>query len=170
MPAGPRADRAPVPWSMAKILVTGMSGTGKSTALSMLGSRGHRTVDTDTDQWSQWVTAPDGSADWVWREDAVSVLLAEHRSGGLFVAGCKSNQGRFYPQFDHIALLSAPAEVLLARIAARPDNPYGKTPAERDLILQHLAEVEPLLRATATIEIDASAPILEVVRRLEELG
>ena len=155
---------------MAKTLVTGMSGTGKSTALGVLGSRGHRTVDTDTDQWSHWVTAPDGSADWVWREDAVRELLAGHRSGSLFVAGCKSNQGRFYPQFDHIALLSAPAEVLLARIAARTDNPYGKTPAERELILRHLAEVEPLLRATATVEIDASAPILEVVRRLEELG
>ena len=155
---------------MARILVTGMSGTGKSTALGVLGSRGHRIVDTDTDQWSHWVTAPDGSADWVWREDAVRELLAEHRSGSLFVAGCKSNQGRFYPQFDHIALLSAPAEILLARIAARTDNPYGKTSAERELILRHLAEVEPLLRATATVEIDASAPILEVVRRLEELG
>ena len=35
---------------MAKVLVTGMSGTGKSTASEMLAARGHRAVDTDTDQ------------------------------------------------------------------------------------------------------------------------
>jgi hypothetical protein len=88
----------------------------------------------------------------------------------LFVAGCKTNQGRFYGQFDHIALLSAPAEVLLVRIAARTTNPYGKHPDERTLILRYLTEVEPRLRATATVEIDATAPVTEVIARLEALG
>jgi dephospho-CoA kinase len=155
---------------MARILVTGMSGTGKSTTLEMLAARGHRAVDTDTDQWSHWVTLSDGSTDWVWRESAVGDLLANHREGALFVAGCKSNQGRFYPQFDHVVLLSAPAEILLARIAARTDNPFGKRPEEREAILRDLANVEPLLRATSTAEIDASAPIDRVVRQLEELA
>jgi RNase adaptor protein for sRNA GlmZ degradation len=154
---------------MPKVLVTGMSGTGKSAALQALGERGHRVVDTDTDQWSHWATSPDGSADWIWREDAIAALLASHRHGHLFVAGCKTNQGKLYPQFDHIALLSAPADVLLARIAARTSNPYGKHPAERTQILRDLAEVEPLLRATATIEIDGSAPLSQVVRHLEKL-
>jgi hypothetical protein len=154
---------------VVKVLVTGMSGTGKSAALQMLGERGHRVVDTDTDQWSHWVTLADGSGDWIWREDAIAGLLAGHERGHLFVSGCKTNQGTFYPQFDHIALLSAPAGVLLARIAARTSNPYGKHPAERALILEALAEVEPRLRATATVEIDASAPLPEVVRQLEDL-
>jgi shikimate kinase len=154
---------------MMKVLVTGMSGTGKSTALQALGEKGHRVVDTDTDHWSHWVTAPDGAPDWVWREDAIADLLASHTGGHLFVAGCKTNQGKFYPKFDHIALLSAPADVLLARIAARAGNPYGKHPAERTQILRNLAEVEPLLRATATIEIDAAAPLSQVVRCLEGL-
>jgi adenylate kinase family enzyme len=160
---------APYPGRMPKVLVTGMSGTGKSTALRYLGLRGHRVVDTDTGRWSRWVTLPDGSADWIWREDAMAALLAGHRHGRLFVAGCKSNQGRFYPQFDHVALLSAPADVLLARIAQRTGNPYGKRPGEREQILLYLATVEPRLRATATVEIDAAAPISEVVQRLEEL-
>ena len=50
---------------MSKVLVTGMSGTGKPAALQMLGERGHRVVDTDADAWSHWVTLPDGSSDWV---------------------------------------------------------------------------------------------------------
>ncbi|MFF0249037.1 hypothetical protein ACWDR9_06200 [Streptosporangium sandarakinum] len=69
-----------------------------------------------------------------------------------------------------IVLLSAPAEVMLARIVTRTNNPFGKRPEEREAILRDLAEVEPLLRATCTAEIDASAPIDRVVRQLEELA
>jgi dephospho-CoA kinase len=155
---------------MVKVLVTGMSGTGKSAALQLLGQRGHRVVDTDTGQWSRWVTQPDGSPDWIWRADAMTALLAGHQRGHLFVAGCKTNQGQFYSQFDHIALLSAPADVILARVAARTTNPYGKDPAQRAEILRYLAEVEPLLRAGATTEIDATAPLPEVARQLEALA
>ena len=155
---------------MAKILITGMSGTGKSTALEHLRQRGHTTVDTDSDEWSRWVRLPDGTADWIWRERAITDLLDRHRSGHLFVAGCKSNQGQFYPLFDHVVLLSAPAPVLLARITARTNNPYGKRDEERDAILEHLAYVEPLLRASATAEIDATDTIETVVRQLEELA
>lgn len=154
---------------MSKILVTGMSGTGKSTALQELHARGHRVVDTDYGDWKHWVRMPDGSMDWIWREEAMADLLARHKDGHLFVAGTSINQGKFYPQFDHIALLSAPADVLMARITARDNNPYGKRAEERALILNHLAEVEPLLRATSTIEIDASAPISQVVQQLEDL-
>jgi dephospho-CoA kinase len=150
---------------MAKVLVTGMSGTGKSSVLRVLGERGHRVVDTDTDEWSEWV---DG--DWLWDEQAMAELLAAHERGHLFVAGCRTNQGRFYDRFDAVALLSAPAEVLLARIDARPDNPYGKSAEERELVLRHLAEVEPLLRATATVELDAVAPLEQVADELERIA
>jgi shikimate kinase len=158
------------PRPVTKVLVTGMSGTGKSSVLRLLGARGHRSVDTDSDEWSYRVTLPDGSPDWIWREDVMSDLLRSHAGGCLFVAGCKTNQGRFYAQFDHVALLSAPIDLLFKRIASRRDNRYGKTPAERQMILRHVAEVEPLLRATATIEIDASAPLEAVADQLEQLG
>jgi adenylate kinase family enzyme len=154
----------------ARILVTGMSGSGKSSALRLLGERGHRVVDTDTDEWSRWITLADGSRDWVWREDAVARLLADQVAGALFVAGCKSNQGIFYDRFDHVVLLSAPLDVLLGRIAGRRDNPYGKRAEEREEIASYVATVEPLLRATSTLEIDASAPLERVVDRLEELA
>ncbi|KLU63356.1 shikimate kinase [Peptococcaceae bacterium CEB3] len=155
---------------MSRVLITGMSGTGKSTALEKLGERGYRVVDTDSEKWSHWVFLPDGSTDWVWREEAIIKLLTEHQQGTLFVAGCKSNQGKFYNLFDHVVLLSAPASVILPRIASRENNTYGKSPEERDCILRNLAEIEPLLRVTATTEIDASAPIDEVVRQLENLA
>ena len=59
-------------------------------------------MDTDTDEWSYRVTLPDGLEDWIWREDVLSDLLGSHAGGSLFVAGCKTNQGRFYAEFDVI--------------------------------------------------------------------
>jgi hypothetical protein len=46
----------------------------------------------------------------------------------------------------------------------------GKSTEERAEVLRNLAEVEPLLRAGATVGIDAAAPVSDVVRRLEALA
>lgn len=67
-------------------------------------------------------------------------------------------------------LLSAPADALLGRIAVRATNPYGKSSEKRDLILRHVAAVEPLLRATCTHEVDATQPLDVVVERLVAIG
>src|SRR5918911_5227873 len=123
---------------MRKVLVTGMSGTGKSTALVELEQRGFRVVDTDEPGWSEWVAEAD---EWLWREDRLAALLAEDGERALFVSGCTSNQVKFYDRFDAIVLLSAPAEAILKRVERRTTNDYGKTPRERDLILTHLETV-----------------------------
>ena len=163
---GPRRYRD----SMARVLVTGMSGTGKSACLEILKVRGYHSIDTDTDEWSMWTTQSDRSPDWVWREEAIEALLDRFEHGQLFVAGCKTNQGTFYARFDHVVLLSAPAEVILERVANRTTNPYGKSEVEREEIRRHLSEVEPRLRETATIEIDVTAPLLDVVDQLQRLA
>jgi shikimate kinase len=156
---------------MAKILLTGMSGTGKSTALRGLAALGHRTVDADHEGWSVWTRREDGSLEWAWDERVMSALLAEaepaHHS--LVVAGCAFNQGRFYDRFDHVVLLSAPAEVLLERIDGRTDNLFGKSDTERRQVLADLETVEPLLRAGAGTEIDTTCPPDEVVARIDAL-
>ena len=155
---------------MTAILVTGMSGTGKSTVLRELGARGHDVVDTDSDEWSRWVTLADGSRDWIWREAEIERLLAGAEGRTLFVAGCRTNQGVFYPSFDAVVLLTAPVDLLLERIDRRDDNPYGKNSDERALVLHHVATVEPLLRRTSTHVLDTDAPVSDVVARLEEIA
>ncbi|HEX2404213.1 MAG TPA: AAA family ATPase [Acidimicrobiia bacterium] len=157
---------------MAKILVTGISGTGKSSALFELGRRGHRVVETDDPGWSEWVEYPDevGGGEWLWVEDRMAELLQSDDDRTLFVQGCVRNQGKFYDRFDAVVLLSAPAEVILDRIAGRETNEWGKLPAERDLILHQLATVEPLLRASCSHELDASRPLAVVVADLIEIA
>ena len=148
-----------------------MSGTGKSSALDKLGRRGFRVVETDIDGWSEWIPpSADGEGEWRWREDRIAALLAEDDPRTLYVSGCVANQVRFYDRFDAIVLLSAPAEVLLERLATRTTNDYGKSPDERDLILSQLEWVEPLLRKSCTHELDASRPLADVVDDLVAIG
>jgi hypothetical protein len=153
---------------MAKVLVTGMSGTGKSSALADLGLRGYRVVDTDDPGWTEWVAVPDevGGGEWLWVEGQMTALLDRDDGPSLFVQGCVRNQRKFYDRFDAVVLLSAPARVIVDRIESRTTNEYGKAPAERDLILHQLETVEPLLRAGCTHELDASRPLDEVVAEL----
>jgi len=144
-----------------------MSGTGKSTVLAELARRGFQAVDTDDPPWTEW---SDEDGGYVWREELISELLARDDGPTVYVSGTVSNQGRFYPQFDAVVLLSAPADVLLRRLESRTTNDYGKTAEERALILRQIAEVEPLLRATCTHELDAAQPLEDVVAQLVEIG
>jgi broad-specificity NMP kinase len=156
---------------VAVVFVTGMSGTGKSSALAELARRGDRVVDTDEGDWIREAPSKDGRPfEPLWRENRIDELLTSHDESVLFLSGCVANQGRFYPRFDAVVLLSAPGDVILERIAVRAANRYGKRTEEREFILDDLANVEPLLRAGATAEIDTRAPLDDVVDTLERIG
>ena len=80
------------------------------------------------------------------------------------------NQGRFYPDFAQIVLLTAPLDVIRARIMERLDNPFGKSDAEWAQIVADTAEVVPLLRPGATLELETSRfSVAEVTDRLAAL-
>ena len=72
---------------MKRVLLTGMSGTGKSSVIEALAARGYKAVDTD-DGWCE----PLADGRQRWREDAIEQLLAVEDAEVLFVAGCEENQ------------------------------------------------------------------------------
>ena len=153
---------------MSRVMVTGMSGTGKSSALAELGRRGYRVVDTDEPGWREYREDLDPvdelhRGEWLWVEEKITALLDSNDGRSLFVAGCVRNQSAFYSRFEAIVLLSAPIEVIVDRIERRTTNDYGKTPLERAMVLDDLAKIEPLLRKGSTHELDASRPLDEVV-------
>jgi shikimate kinase len=158
---------------MKRVLLTGVSGVGKSTVIDELAARGYKAVDVDDDQFSEWVTVVDDSdtagtpvepgRDWVWREDRIQELLSTEDTDVLFLSGCAPNMGQFLPQFDHVILLSAPPEVIVERLRTRTNNPYGKRPDEVARVLDLVETVEPLLRNAAGHEIDTSAALDDVV-------
>ena len=149
---------------MKRVLLTGMSGTGKSSVVEELVARGYKAVDTDDGLCD---VQPDGRQ--LWREDAIRQLLATEDADVLFLAGCEENQGTFHPQFDHIVLLSAPLETMVERLQTRTNNPYGKSPLELSRFLEDVETVEPLLRRAADHEVRTTAPLDDVVATILRL-
>ncbi|MEV4736918.1 MULTISPECIES: AAA family ATPase [unclassified Microbacterium] len=138
---------------MGRVLITGMSGVGKSTVVEGIAQRGIVAVDTDYGDWK--------SADGSWDLEAVGRLLRENDD--IVVSGTVENQGMLYDLFDHVVLLTAPPSVLIERVTSRRTNPYGSSAAEREEILEYTHTVEPLLRATATEVIETTQPVATTV-------
>jgi dephospho-CoA kinase len=159
-----------------RVLITGMSATGKSTVLAELAARGYKTVDTDYGGWTELVDLPGGRAsdegrpqETLWREDRIETLLSTEDADVLFVSGTARNQVKFYERFDHVVLLSASAEVMGERLRGRTNNPYGKHPRELAEVLSFKQTVEPSLRRAADLEIDTSVALDQVVARVLSL-
>jgi dephospho-CoA kinase len=155
---------------MRRVLITGVSGTGKSTVVAELVSVAYKAVDADEPRFSEVVRVPENvltglgsGVDWVWREDRIHALLTTEDTDLLFVSGCAPNQGKFYALFDRVILLTAPATVIAERLATRTNNTFGKDPDQLARVLLLHQEIEPLLRRGADIELDTSAPLKDVV-------
>jgi predicted ATPase len=68
---------------MSRVLVTGMSGSGKSSALAELGRHGYRVVETDEPGWPERIESSDAvlGGEWLWDEGRMAELLQQMRIG-----------------------------------------------------------------------------------------
>jgi dephospho-CoA kinase len=155
---------------MKRVLITGMSGTGKSAVIQELAARGYRAHDLDTPEWSEWidtdpadVLTPTPGKDWVWREDRVRALLSRPEDGTLFISGCAENMARLFPLIDAVILLSAPVATIMERLRTRSPGSYGSVAEERRRVGDLVSTIEPLLRKSADYEIDTRRPIQATV-------
>jgi len=151
---------------MKRVLITGMSGTGKSSMIRELVARGYQAHDLDTPEWSEWIDADPSDAltpargkDWVWREDRVRALLSQPEAGTLFIGGCAENMGRLFPLIDVVVLLSAPLATIMERLRTRSPASYGSIEEDRRRVSDLISTIEPLLRKSADHEIDTSRPV-----------
>jgi broad-specificity NMP kinase len=162
---------------MKRILITGMSGTGKSAVIQELVSRGYPGHDLDTPEWSEWIDAapsddltPVQGKDWVWRENRVRELLSGPEEGTLFISGCAANMARLFPLIDCIILLSAPVETIVERLEARSPGGYGHSAGERRKVVELISTIEPLLRKVARQEIDTRKPVRATVDEILKIS
>ena len=137
-----------------RVLLTGVSGTGKSSLVGQLRRLGFEAFDADDDGFS--TAQADGT--WGWRTDAVCSPLDSFGEDQLvFFAGCSDEQA--VVRFDFKVLLTAPVGVILGRLRSRTTNPFGKTEAERERVLADMEWVVPLLRASADLVIETTKPV-----------
>ena len=106
---------------------------------------------------------PDGT----WDEPRMWAFLNSEDT--VVVSGTVENQTAFYAAFRHVVLLSAPLPVLLERVQTRLNNPYGRTDEQQNEIRTYVRDVEPLLRAAATVELDAQMPVTALADAIEAL-
>jgi broad-specificity NMP kinase len=139
-----------------RVLLTGVSGTGKSSTVRELRRRGFTAYDADDDGYAE----PDTDGVWRWRTREVSRLLEGAGDQLLFFAGCSEEQAQF--RWDLKVLLTAPETVIVERLTSRTTNPYGKSAEERKRVLVDLRDVEPLLRGSADLVIDTTKPLARV--------
>jgi broad-specificity NMP kinase len=135
-----------------RVLITGMSGVGKSTLVGELRRRGFTAYDADDHGFSE----PREDGRWGWRIDLVAEVLKQGEAGLVFFAGCSEEQAAL--PFDYRVLLTTPPEILLRRLEARTTNDYGRSERQRAQVLADLAEVEPLLRRSADLVLVTTEP------------
>jgi hypothetical protein len=160
---------------VAKYLITGDAGSGKSTVVQALARRGYPSYNTDDmpdvtrleDHNGRPVEWPEGPVDWSkyawnWQEAGLQKLLVGAET--VFVAAIVSNQARFYHLFEAILVLIVDPGTLRHRLLSRTENDYGKHPDELAGILGYHAELErELLSAPGAAAIDATKPLDVVV-------
>lgn len=150
-----------------KVLVTGMSGTGKSTVLGELARRGWHTVDADADGLVD--EHPDRTE--LRLPELEAILRQPTADRAMVVAATGEGQGKLYPLVDHVVLLTAPWAKLQQRIATRTHNRFGQDPSELERIRADREAYEPLLRRGADLVIDtAAAPLEDVVDQIDALA
>ncbi|WP_342527280.1 AAA family ATPase [Chryseomicrobium sp. FSL W7-1435] len=154
---------------MTIIYITGLSGVGTTSALDELNRRGYRTIDTDYGGYVRNVALEEGIAHYL-NEEKMEHLLKSVGEEHLFISGCCDNQGQFYKDFDMVVLLKADLSTMFERIENRTTNQYGKTPEQRQEILDNHAAVLPLLEKSSDVTIDTThVSIQEVSDQLEAL-
>jgi len=158
-------------------LITGVAGTGKSTAAKELRKRGYAAYDTE-EGFSYYVDKQTGertarphepSEAWyekherVFDEKVLENLLKKHASEPLFICSITANQSKFYPIFAKIFLLTTDDELISHRLQTRRGNDFGKHPLDLKRVITRHAAFDEELMENGAVAIDASKPIERMV-------
>jgi hypothetical protein len=164
---------------MSAIQITGCSGAGKSTIAAILAERGLSVLDTDDDPLLARTVDAAGNVvleepaepdlawlsqhSWSWDPDRLDELLRAAGPATLYLCGGAANELQLADRFAQIFLLEIDEPTMLARIAARPDNDWGRVGDTREYLRGFLPGYQARLRAAGVIPIDATRPLGQVV-------
>lgn len=153
---------------MSKYLITGLAGTGKSTQVRILNSRGYTAIDLDNHDIGEWVDKKTGQVvinrppgrfldkyEWKWNQAMLDKLLQSPDSPTFFF-GIAANQSLFYKHFVKIFCLDLDDKNLVYRLTHRQGGTgFGGNPGELEEIMRWRTDFYKGLPAII-VHIDAS--------------
>jgi dephospho-CoA kinase len=163
------------------VLVTGISGSGKSAVCDELKRRGFDAHDTDSEGNAVWVRRATGevnatpaappvrSPEWLaaheWRVvvDTVEALAERAGDQAVFLCGSTANEEEVWHLFSRVIYLSIDTETLRRRVASRTTNDFGKAEHELAAILAWHSAGEDAYRRFGAVIVDATRPLAQVV-------
>ncbi len=162
-----------------KILISGASGTGKTTIADSINNSDILIIHGDA-KLSHWIhpitkepvvepypIPPNWRIEhlWVWDRDMLAATLDSPGYKHFLLFGNASNQADCYEQFDKIVFLYANAQTIRRRIATRSNNDYGRRPEEIVNVLTFNEQIKKTNDGNY-IKIDCDRPLNTVVSEL----
>ena len=166
------------------VLVTGVSGAGKSTISKTLREMGYSAYDLDDvpglfamidAKTKQPVVDHDNAnlkkvqnIEWLCNAARLTSLIAAEKNDIAFYCGSATNLDEILPLFDTIVLLKVGHEAMQQRLTDRTENDFGKTREVRDWLLTQKDSWEDDVERKGATVIDAHQSIADVAREIIE--
>ena len=160
-------------------LIERVSGTGKTSVCDELRRRGYAAIHGDRELRRQrspttggktedahhalpTLSSPEIShAQNIWDVEKVRRLAANQDDEATFFCGGSRNFEQFMDLFDEIFILEVDVQTLNERLNHRPDDDWGESKSERELILRLHATKEDVPSSGKVV--DATQPLVNVV-------
>jgi len=168
------------------IFITGVAGSGKSTASKELNKMGYKSYDIEElDGMFKMIRRDTGkdfkdydnadiekvkNADWICDKNKLEELLKKQNDEIVFYCGIASNNDEIIPLFDKVILLKANPEVVRKRLSSREGtDDMGNTAESRDWVLSWKDRLENKLTKQGATVIDADGTPTEVAQKIIEM-
>jgi len=166
------------------ILITGVSGVGKTSLSQKLNEMGHKSYDIDDEQGlfrmiHKETGLPIKDHDntnlekvkvmsWICDKEKLASIIENEKSDLAFYCGNGSNIYQIMDLFKGVILLDVSLETIKNRLSTRVDNDYARTPDVQEYVLGKKDKWENEMKNKGAIIVDANGDLDSVAKEVIE--